>query len=107
MGFHEAPTSVLFHTPPATPPKYQVPGSPGTPLTATTRPPRKGPIWRHFMPPISAGLMSDTAALHRQGISTNRTTVAMNSSNRCVIFFYSGEDGAVAYRTAKCGSGHW
>src|SRR5580704_18905530 len=55
-GFHEAPTSVLFHTPPATAPKYQVLGSPGTPVTATTRPPRNGPIWRHFMPPSNSGL---------------------------------------------------
>src|ERR1700686_5334922 len=86
MGFQEAPTSVLFHTPPATPPKYQVSGSPGTPLTATTRPPRNGPICRHFIPPRSAGLMSGTAALHNHGISTSATRMATGVANRCVIF---------------------
>src|SRR5205823_422457 len=49
------PALVLFQTPPATAPKYQVAGSPGTPLTATTRPPRNGPTWRHFMPLKSCG----------------------------------------------------
>src|ERR1700675_1481403 len=95
MGFQEAPASVLFHTPPATPPKYQVSGSPGTPLTATTRPPRNGPICRHFIPPRSAGLMSGTAALHNHGISTSATRLATGVTNRCVIFF-SRKDGAVA-----------
>src|SRR5690349_19986767 len=42
-----APPLVVFHTPPAQPPKYNVPGSVGCPATATTRPPRCGPIQRH------------------------------------------------------------
>src|SRR5580704_3510269 len=103
-GFHEAPTSVLFHTPPATAPKYQVLGSPGTPVTATTRPPRNGPIWRHFMPPSNAGSISGAAALHSHGASTSTTKMATDETNRRVIFFYSVEDGA--YRTAKCRFGH-
>src|SRR5450631_1696317 len=103
MGFQEAPTSVVFHTPPATPPKYQVSGSPGTPLTATTRPPRNGPIWRHFMPPRSAGLMSGKAALHNHGISRSATKMATDGANRCVIF-YSRKTarGRVSYSKAKC-----
>src|SRR5579871_17064 len=60
-GFHVAAASVLFHTPPATAPKYHVDGSPGTPVTASTRPPRKGPIWRHFIPDNSDGLTSAIA----------------------------------------------
>src|SRR5579863_10583170 len=100
-GFHEAPTSVLFHTPPPTPPKYQVAGSPGTPVTATTRPPRNGPICRHFMPPSKAGSMSGAAALHSHGASTSTTRMATEETIRRVIFFYSIEDGA--YRTGKCG----
>src|ERR1700736_5252884 len=55
-GCHVLPALVLFHTPPATAPKYHVAESPGTPLTATTRPPLKGPICRHLMPPNKSGL---------------------------------------------------
>src|SRR5437763_719836 len=49
-GVQFAPPSSVFQTPPATPPKYQVSGSPGTPSIASARPPRNGPIWRHCMP---------------------------------------------------------
>src|SRR5712691_843251 len=44
------PPSVVFQTPPATPPKYHVSGSPGTPSIASARPPRNGPICRHCIP---------------------------------------------------------
>src|ERR1700757_4635735 len=44
---------MVFQTPPATDPKYQVSGSPGTPVMASARPPLKGPIWRHCIPPKS------------------------------------------------------
>src|SRR3984957_8912540 len=71
-GFHEAPTSVLFHTPPA---------------TAPTRPPRNGPIWRHFMPPSKAGSRSGAAALHSHGASTSTTRMATEETIRRVIFF--------------------
>src|SRR5437763_457254 len=49
-GVHSMPPSALLNTPPATPPNQYVAGSPGTPATAIDRPPRKGPIARHFMP---------------------------------------------------------
>src|SRR5580700_3795346 len=105
IGCQVLPALVLFQTPPATAPKYQVAESPGTPLTATTRPPRNGPIWRHFMPPSKAGSMSGAAALHSHGASTSTTRVATDETNRRVIFFYSIEGGA--YRTGTCGFGHW
>src|ERR1700680_1574730 len=103
MGFHEAPTSVLFHTPPATPPKYHVIGSPATPLTATTRPPRKGPICRHFMPPSNAGWMSETAALHSKGIIRSNARIATDDSNRCLMIFVLpyGSRGGVSYRKGQ------
>src|SRR6266404_4293717 len=49
-GVQFAPPSSVFQTPPATAPKYQVSGSPGTPSIASARPPRNGPIWRHCIP---------------------------------------------------------
>src|ERR1700747_47445 len=49
-GVQFCPASIFFQTPPATPPKYQVSGSPGTPSIANARPPRKGPTWRHCIP---------------------------------------------------------
>src|SRR5438045_7309336 len=49
-GVQFAPPSTVFQTPPATAPKYQVFGSPGTPSMAKARPPRKGPTCRHCMP---------------------------------------------------------
>src|SRR5436190_18002940 len=54
-GIQFAPPSIVFHTPPATAPKYQVFGSPGTPSIASARPPRNGPICRHCMPLKSFG----------------------------------------------------
>src|ERR1700733_6648886 len=54
-GFQTTPASVVFQTPPSTPPKKKVVESPGPPGTATTRPPRKGPISRHFSPLNSSG----------------------------------------------------
>src|SRR6266568_6224754 len=47
------PPSDVFQMPPATPPKYQVSDSPGTPSIARARPPRNGPICRHCIPPKS------------------------------------------------------
>src|SRR3954452_22155898 len=47
---HVPPASVVFHTPPATVPMKNVRGSMGSPVTATARPPRKGPTSRHCMP---------------------------------------------------------
>src|SRR5580692_7797774 len=89
-GFHEAPTSVLFHTPPPTPPKYQVAGSPGTPLTATTRPPRNGPICRHFMPPISSGLTSAAVATSRQQSKrASRASIAADDGKRRMMNLFS------------------
>src|SRR6266700_1843355 len=49
-GVQFCPPSIVFQTPPATPPKYHVSGSPGTPSIASARPPRKGPICRHCIP---------------------------------------------------------
>src|SRR5436305_12020462 len=49
-GVQFCPASVVFQTPPATPPKYQVFGSPGTPSIARARPPRNGPTCRHCIP---------------------------------------------------------
>src|SRR5215471_11891900 len=50
IGVQFCPPSIVFHTPPATPPKYQLFGSPGTPSIASARPPRNGPTWRHCIP---------------------------------------------------------
>src|SRR5947199_5662833 len=49
-GIQFAPASVVFHTPPATAPKYQVSGSPTTPSIASARPPRNGPICLQRIP---------------------------------------------------------
>src|SRR6184192_1509111 len=54
-GVQFAPPSSVFQTPPATAPKYQVLGSPGTPSIASARPPRNGPTWRHCIPEKSFG----------------------------------------------------
>src|SRR5258708_34275162 len=43
------PPSVDFHSPPAAAPRKYVFGSPGIPVTASARPPRYGPMSRHFM----------------------------------------------------------
>src|ERR1700687_3980557 len=55
IGVQTTPASVGFQIPPSTDPKKKVAGSPGTPATATTRPPRKGPISRHLSPFTSSG----------------------------------------------------
>src|SRR2546430_12845994 len=49
-GDQFCPPSIVFQTPPATPPKYHVSGSPGTPSIVSARPPRNGPICRHCIP---------------------------------------------------------
>src|SRR4029453_1209557 len=54
-GVQFAPPSTVFQTPPATAPKYQVFGSPGTPAMAKARPPRNGPTCRHCIPEKSFG----------------------------------------------------
>src|SRR4029077_2517548 len=54
-GVQFAPPSNVFQTPPATAPKYQVLGSPGTPAMARARPPRNGPTCRHCIPEKSFG----------------------------------------------------
>src|SRR2546423_4035492 len=54
-GVQFAPPSSVFQTPPATAPKYQVLGSPGTPSMAKARPPRNGPTCRHRIPEKSFG----------------------------------------------------
>src|SRR5213080_3067118 len=54
-GVQFAPPSSVFQTPPATAPKYQVFGSPGTPSMARARPPRNGPTCRHCIPEKSFG----------------------------------------------------
>src|SRR6266550_9438518 len=54
-GVQLAPPSSVFQTPPATAPKYQVFGSPGTPSMARARPPRNGPTCRHCIPEKSFG----------------------------------------------------
>src|SRR5207248_8471595 len=54
-GVQFAPPSTVFQTPPATAPKYQVLGSPGTPSIASARPPRNGPTCRHCIPEKSFG----------------------------------------------------
>src|SRR5207245_8803441 len=69
-GVQFCPPSIVFQTPPATPPKYQVSGSPGTPSIASARPPRNGPICRHCIPlksfssiaPGGSGFFSGVAA---------------------------------------------
>src|ERR1019366_2396300 len=55
IGDHVTPASVVFQIPPPTEPKKKVAPSPGTPATATTRPPRNGPIILHCKPPKRSG----------------------------------------------------
>src|SRR2546423_7152599 len=70
IGVQFWPASVVFQTPPATPPKYQVSGSPGTPSIDSARPPRNGPTCRHCIPlksfssiaPAGSGFFSGDAA---------------------------------------------
>src|ERR1700690_1339238 len=65
-GTQLPPPSVDFQSPPATPPRKYVFGSPGMPVTASERPPRYGPTRRHFMPPKSdSGTFCATAAAAR------------------------------------------
>src|SRR4249920_38602 len=47
-GAQFSPASVVFHRPPPTAPKYASFGRPLTPLTAIDRPPRGGPMLRHW-----------------------------------------------------------
>src|SRR5437660_10623992 len=54
-GVQFAPPSTVFQIPPATAPKYQVFGSPGTPSIARARPPRNGSTCRHRLPEKSFG----------------------------------------------------
>src|SRR2546429_4945319 len=58
-GVQFAPPSTVFQIPPATAPKYQVFGSPGTPSIARARPPRNGPTCRHCIPEKSFGSICD------------------------------------------------
>src|ERR1700730_9281498 len=65
IGVQFPPPSVDFHTPPATPPKKYVFGSPGMPATASDLPPRYGPIRRHLRPlkSESGTVCADAAAV--------------------------------------------
>ena len=74
------------------------------PPAPNTRPPRNGPICRHFIPSSSAGLTSGTAALHSKGIIRS-ARAATDDSNRCLMIFvlpYRSQGGA--YRTASAAS---
>src|SRR5438094_10418598 len=81
-GVQFAPPSTVFQTPPATAPKYQVLGSPGTPSIASARPPRNGPTCRHciaeksFRPICGVGLRDplgdDDGAAHTAPASATR-----------------------------------
>src|SRR5207245_10429530 len=67
--------------PPATGPNYGTLGSPGTPATASTRPPRKGPIKRHFIP-LSEFSLSVCAERVAAASSAPRTTSRSKMSHR-------------------------
>src|SRR6476646_6209929 len=80
-GVQFAPPSSVFKTPPATAPKYQVFGSPGTPSMARARPPRNGPTGRHCITEKSFGSICDAgvgdgdgAAPTAPGNATTRKT---------------------------------
>src|SRR6266568_2390910 len=74
-GAHVRPPSVAFQTPPATAPKEYVLGSPATPATARTRPPRNGPISRHFIPlsEFSLSVCASTSAPNINGMASAAT----------------------------------
>src|SRR5580658_2004032 len=80
MGCHTVPASVVFHTPPSTPPKKKLPSLPGTPLTATTRPARKGPTIRHRSPLNSSGEIDCANA--RTGTAPQNTTAIQSGRRR-------------------------
>jgi len=50
MGDQLRPALEVFPMPPPTEPKKKILGSPGTPVAATARPPRNGPIIRQRRP---------------------------------------------------------
>src|ERR1041385_6374311 len=55
-GRKVAPLSTDFHTPPDAAPRYQIRGSPGTPVMAAIRPPSAGPIdWKRNGSGIGGG----------------------------------------------------
>src|SRR5438477_10207747 len=82
-GVQFAPPSSVFHTPPATAPKYQVLGSSRTPSIARARPPRNGPTCRHCIPEksfrsicgggVDEALGEGDGAAHRPPANTTKT----------------------------------
>src|SRR5438105_6646440 len=72
-GVQFCPPSVVFQTPPATPPKYHVSGSPGTPSIASSRPPRKGPICRHCIPLKSFSSIAPAGVDEGDGVTARET----------------------------------
>src|SRR5689334_18323341 len=50
IGFHVCPPSTVFHAPPPTAPNQYSSGRDAEPPIAMERPPRIGPMLRHFMP---------------------------------------------------------
>src|SRR2546421_6071087 len=78
-GVQFAPPSSVFQTPPATAPKYQVFGSPGTPSMARARPPRNGPTWRHCIPEKSFGSICGAGAGDGDGAAP---TAPVNATRR-------------------------
>src|SRR6266404_5633473 len=70
-GVQFCPPSIVFQTPPATPPKYQVFGSPGTPSIVSARPPRNGPICRHCIPLNNFSSTAPTGVGEEDGLAAN------------------------------------
>src|SRR5438309_10335151 len=75
-GVQFAPPSTVFQIPPATAPKYQVLGSPGTPSIARARPPRNGPTCRHCIPEKSFGSICGVGVGDALGDSAPKTAPA-------------------------------
>src|SRR6266487_2723803 len=81
-GVQFAPPSTVFQTPPATAPKYQVLGSPGTPSIARARPPRKGPTCRHCIPEKSCGSICGVEVAEALGEGDVAAHTALLATNR-------------------------
>src|SRR5207248_7958095 len=81
-GVQFAPPSMVFQTPPATAPKYQVLGSSRTPSIVNARPPRNGPTCRHCIPEKSFGSMCGVAVGDALGEGDGAAQIASVSATK-------------------------
>src|ERR1700730_2769330 len=94
IGVQVRPASPVSHTPPFTAPKKKWFGSPGTPVTVSTRPPRNGPMERQcsgcnsvWSGAGSAG--TRTATTHdrtKKSASTPRNNDTFHPGQQCAAY---------------------